>query len=76
MTCSVCKNDRNTVTPKKSALMSSVQLILCNECLEARREPRYIIIMAGRSGKTKEIRPFLKNKRYVGKEITAADIFV
>lgn len=56
--------------------MPGVDLILCNECLEEKREPRWIIILAGRGGKIQEIRPFLKNHRYLGETITAADIHV
>ena len=76
MTCSVCKRERHKVTTKKSALMTGVDLILCNECFDAKREPRWTIVLAGRSGKIEQIRPFLKNHRYVGDKITAAEIHV
>ena len=76
MICSVCKRQRHNVTTKKSALMPGVDLILCGECLEGKREPRWTIILAGRGGKILEIRPYLKHHRYVGDDITAADIHV
>lgn len=76
MICSVCKKNKHTVTTKKSALMPGVDLILCNECLDEKREPRWTIVLAGRSGKIKEIRPFLRHHRYVGDKITAAEIHV
>lgn len=77
MICSVCKKQKNTVTPKKSGLMKEIDLFLCNECLEDKREPRYLIVLAGRSGVDMAvIRPYLKNHRYVGDEITAKELLI
>ena len=77
MLCSVCKKQRNTVTPKKSNLMKDVDLFLCNECLEGKREPRYLIVLAGRSGIDMTVlRPYLRNHRYCGDEITAKELLI
>ena len=76
MTCSVCKRNRQNVTTKKSALMPGIDLILCNECLDNKREPRWMIIMAGRSGNTDKIKPYLRHHRYCGDKITAEEILV
>ena len=56
--------------------MTGVDLILCNECLENKREPRWTIVLAGRAGKFDLIRPYLKNHRYVGAKITADELHV
>lgn len=76
MICSVCKKNRHDVSVKRSALMPGLELILCNECNTSKREPRWTIVLAGRSGKIDLIKPYLKNHRYVGDKITAAEIHV
>lgn len=76
MICSVCKKNKNNLMTKKSVLMPGVDLILCGECSDKKREPRYLIVLAGRSGKIDLIKPFLKNSRYCGEKISAAEIHV
>lgn len=74
MICSVCKKNRESVTPKNSDLMPSIRLFLCTECYEGGFEPRYIIILTGRSGDPKVVAPYLKHHRYHGEAITAKEL--
>jgi hypothetical protein len=74
--CSVCKKSRNDITRKNSILIPGINVYLCNECLAEKREPRWLIVLAGRSGRFDAIRPFLKNRRYVGDDITAEELHV
>ena len=76
MICSVCKKNKETVTPKQSDLMPSIRLFLCTDCLDKKYEPRYIIIMVGRGGDMKSVHPYIKSHRYVGDEITANQLMV
>lgn len=76
MLCSVCKRNRDNVTPKSSDLMPSIRLFLCGECLEAGKEPRYIIVLVARGGESTSVKPYIKDHRYVGDPITAKEMMV
>lgn len=74
--CSSCGKQKNELTPTKSKLRPSMQLNLCNDCISLKREPRWLIIMVGRSGEEEHKRavPYVRNHRYVGKPIEWVDI--
>ena len=74
MICSVCKKNRAEVHPKKSKLMPNMKLLLCNECLENKREPRFVIVIHGRENGFESIRAYIKDHRYVGDVITAREL--
>lgn len=74
MICSVCKKDRHEVHARNSRLMPTTKLILCNECLEKKREPRYIIILHGRANGFDSIKRYIKERRYVGEEISTHEL--
>lgn len=72
--CSVCSGQRETLHPKKSKLLKTVTLFLCNDCLKNNREPRYLIILVGRTKGPLSVLEYVKNHRYYGEEITAKEI--
>lgn len=74
MICSVCKRNRAEVHPKKSKLMPDMKLLLCNDCLENKREPRFVIVLHGRANGFAAIAPYIKAHRYVGEEISAHEL--
>ena len=74
MVCSSCGKSKNQLTPKKSRLMSGMTLLLCNVCLENKNEPRFVIILHGRAQGIASVSDYIKNRRYDGKEITAAEL--
>lgn len=74
MLCTSCKLQRNELHPQKSKLMPSVILYLCQTCIDAKREPRYIIILVGRSRGLTAISDYINNRKYCGKEILAREI--
>lgn len=76
MICSVCKKNKETVIPKQSDLQPSIRLFLCNDCTEGGYEPRYIIVLTGRSGDVQSTRPYIKAHRYVGEAITMNEMMV
>lgn len=73
--CSVCDSQRQTLKRVKSRLLPGVPMFVCSDCVEAKREPRhYIIIIARQEGITSpRVADLIKKRRYVGKEITAAE---
>lgn len=54
--------------------MAGMTLLLCNECIELKREPRFMIILVGRRDGHQKVLDYIKNRRYVGKEITAKEL--
>lgn len=74
--CSSCGEQRNELTPVKSKLRPSQELNMCNQCINLKREPRWLIIIVAQSGLEGQARavPYVRNRRYVGKEISWADI--
>lgn len=72
--CSVCSSYRETLHPKKSKLLKSVTLYLCNECLKGNREPRYLIILVGRTKGPASVVEYVKHHRYAGEPILAKEL--
>jgi len=79
MRCTVCRQQKVQLRPRKSRLMKDLQMFLCNECFANRREPRFAIIMIGRKDSREgrglaRVEEYLRSHRYVGEEILAKDL--
>ena len=74
MVCSSCAKQKSDLHPKKSRLMAGVTLYLCEQCAKAKMEPRYIIILVGRSEGTPAVADYIRARRYVGKDILAHEL--
>lgn len=72
--CTVCQKHKNELRPRKSKLMVGMQMFLCNECFAGKREPRFAIILVGRSEGLAAVEEQLRLHRYVGEEILAVDL--
>lgn len=72
--CSCCQ--RQTLKPRirKSKLLPGTPLFLCGECADSKREPRGLIILVGRRDGFDAVAEYIKNDRYVGKQITAKEM--
>lgn len=74
MVCYSCGQPKNELSPKKSSLLSGVNLLLCKKCIEFKYEPRWIIILAGRKFGPTSVRDYIVKHKYVGKEISASEL--
>lgn len=72
--CSSCKKQRAELHPKKSKLMTGMTLLLCDACTKAKMEPRFVIILYGRSNGAESVSDYIRNHRYVGEEIRAKEL--
>jgi hypothetical protein len=72
--CSVCSGHREQLHPKKSKLLKTVTLFLCNDCLKNNREPRYLIILVGRTRGPAAVLDYVKHHRYAGEPILAKEL--
>lgn len=74
MVCSSCKKQKAELHPRKSRLMPGMTLYLCNDCAKAKMEPRYVIVLYGRSHGAESVSEYIRNHRYVGEPILAREL--
>ena len=74
--CTVCRRHRARLRPRKSKLMPGMAMFLCNECFEAKREPRFAVIMVARDPEQGlvAVRDYIRNHRYFGDKIKAEEL--
>lgn len=72
--CSVCSGHRETLHSRKSKLLKTVGLYLCNDCLKTNKEPRWLIILIGRTKGPNFVYQYIKHRRYDGEEIMAKEL--
>ena len=73
--CYSCSKTKHKLNAKKSALLP-INLLMCETCINSKFEPRWVIILGGRSMGPDHVREFILKKRYVGIEITASELLV
>jgi hypothetical protein len=73
--CYSCNKSKNQLHAKKSSLLP-INLLMCETCIESKFEPRWLIILAGRSNGADHVRDFVLKKRYTGNEISASELLV
>ena len=78
MKCSSCGQQKNELKARNSKIIKSMRLFMCQTCTEKELEPRYVIIIYLRSRREGDdsknlAEKFVKNRQYLGKEITLAE---
>ena len=73
--CYSCNKTKHKLNVKKSNLMP-INLLLCENCINLKLEPRWLIVISGRSFGMDAVRDFVLKKRYVGEEISASELLV
>lgn len=74
MVCSSCNKQKAELHPRKSKLITGMNLYLCDGCTRAKMEPRFAIILCARSNGPESVTDYIKNRRYFGEEISAKEI--
>lgn len=76
MQCTVCRKHRATLHPRKSKLITGMAMFLCRECFDAKREPRFAIILVARDPNRglEAVRDYIRNHRYFGDKIKAEEL--
>lgn len=80
MICTSCKKPKAQLKQKKSKVLPGVQMYLCQDCLDNKREPRGFLILAGREAVLRGENPvetlayWIKAERYVGQPITLREL--
>ena len=73
--CYSCNKSKNNLNLKRSNLLQ-INLLMCETCISGKLEPRWVVILAGRQSGPDIVREFIQKKRYVGNEISAAELLV
>jgi hypothetical protein len=74
MLCYSCGKQKNELQPKKSDIMSGITIFMCETCIEAKFEPRWVIVLAGRQKGPEVVRDYIIKRRYVGRVIDAEEL--
>lgn len=74
MICGSCDKQKAELFPRKSSLLRGTTLYMCRSCIDAKMEPRWIIIMAGRRDGSESVKEFILKNRYIGRPIEASEI--
>lgn len=74
MQCFSCGKPKNELHPKKSDIINGVTLLMCQTCLEAKFEPRWVIILSGRQNGVESVRDYIVKRRYIGRVIDAEEL--
>lgn len=74
LNCSICKQPKNELTPRKSKLLPDADLLVCKSCIANQYEPRHLVVIVGRSRGHSEVKKYIDKKLYPGDEITAAEL--
>jgi NMD protein affecting ribosome stability and mRNA decay len=73
--CYSCNKSKNKLDVKRSSLLP-INLLVCESCSSAKLEPRWVVILAGRSNGPEHVRDFIIKRKYLGNEITASELLI
>lgn len=73
--CYSCNKSKNKLDVKRSSLLP-INLLMCETCVNNKMEPRWVIILAGRSHGSDHVKDFILKKRYNGNDITASELLI
>jgi NMD protein affecting ribosome stability and mRNA decay len=73
--CYSCNKSKNKLDVRKSSLLP-INLLICETCNSTKLEPRWVVILAGRSNGPDHVKEFIIKRRYLGNEITASELLI
>jgi hypothetical protein len=73
--CYSCNKSKNKLDVKKSSLLP-INLLMCETCVTSKLEPRWVIILAGRSNGPEHVKEYIQKRRYIGNEVSASELLV
>jgi hypothetical protein len=73
--CYSCNKSKNKLSVRKSILIP-INLLMCETCIAAKFEPRWVVILSGRQLGPEAVKEFIVKKRYIGTDIAASELFV
>jgi hypothetical protein len=74
--CSSCGRQHNDLRAHRSKLLIGTTFLMCPTCRAGKMEPRFAIILAGRSQGVDVVSEYVRNRRYCGPDILAKELMV
>lgn len=74
MICQACKEPKRSLKAQRSELLSSFIVSRCQSCINADRQPRWLIIMAAKSHGPEHVAKYVEERLYKGEDITLREI--
>ncbi len=74
--CTSCGKQHNDLRAYRSKLLVGTTFLMCPHCRAGKMEPRFAIILAGRSQGVDVVSEYVKNRRYHGRDILAKELMV
>ena len=76
MNCYCCGKQKANLHPKKSDIISGVTVLMCQSCIDAGYEPRWIIVLGGRQNGMDSVKDYIFKHKYIGDQILANELLV
>ena len=73
--CYSCNKSKNKLDVKKSGLLP-INLLMCETCINSKFEPRWVVILAGRSAGPDHVKEIIAKHRYIGNDILASELLI
>lgn len=74
MDCYSCGKQKAAVHPKKSDIIKGVTVLMCQSCIDAGYEPRWIVVLGGRQNGPASVKYYVSKRKYLGAEIMAHEL--
>lgn len=72
--CTSCQKQKHHLRSRPSKLKPDTMIYLCETCFKNNFEPRWIVMMVGRSEGFDAIKGYVKPQRYIGEPIRLEDM--
>lgn len=72
--CDSCEQQKAELRVVKSKVIPDMDLLLCKTCIGNRFEPRWCLILAGRSYGPDSVKSWVNKRRYIGDTISFAEV--
>ena len=74
MNCYSCSKLKNDLYPINSRVLKGVTVLMCQSCIDQGFEPRWIVVLGGRTFGHDHVKDFIVKRKYVGKVIAAEEL--
>lgn len=74
MDCYSCGKQKHQIHSKSSDIIKGVTVLMCQSCIDAGYEPRWIVVLGGRQNGPESVKHYVAKRKYVGAEIMAHEL--
>ena len=74
MNCYSCGKQKNQLHAKDSDIIKGVTVLMCQSCIDAGYEPRWIVVLGGRQNGPDSVKNYVVKRKYFGAEISAHEL--